>query len=438
MRSGRCALLALVLAVLLPASARADLVAAVVVNGDRADIAILNTTTGARRTLPASVNSAALEGNPSVSADGKRLAFERADLAAGTHRIVVVDLATGQSSDLFTAFDTAQSPQYDPFISADGTAVYTGGNFDQPRPPAFSPRIVLTSLAPFPAGPYSHASLRPEYDFAVAGTTLDPDVSGSLIAFQERRGQFPGELILRQAGGAASSPLARASMYYRNPTMAATNPQVVVFDQAPVNADQSVGQSDLAFAPANVSTFTGSAPVKLPAIVDSPLSESDPALTADGRYLAFVRHADGHDRLFMFDTQTQTLLNPDGVDLGTMDSSAIGNISFLPTTPLIVTSMITSTGTISAQLLRASGVGIIVQRIRGRHRLLGKRVFKLGPLRRVPLGRFRKGPNTVHWNLKVGGHRLAPGRYLVTPRAVTPKVVVRELGKPRVIRIRKR
>jgi hypothetical protein len=31
---------------------------------------------------------------------------------------------------------------------------------------------------------------------------------------------------------------------------------------------------------------------------------------------------------------------------------------------------------------------------------------------------------------------LAPGRYLVTPRAVTPKVVVRELGRPRVIRIR--
>jgi hypothetical protein len=409
----------------------------VVVNGNGPDIAVLNATTGARRTLPASVNTAASELSPSLSADGKRLAFERFDPAAGTHRIVVVDLVTGQSSDLFTAFDAAQSTPADPFISADGTTVYTGGAWDQPRPPSFSSRIVSTSLAPFPNGPYSHTSLRPQYDFSSAGFSVDPEVSGSLIAFQVRQPPGLGQLVLLRVGDRATFPLGGRSESFRNPAMAATNPQVVVFDQSPVNADGSFGPSDLAFVPADLTTFPTSAPVTLPPIVDSPQSESQPALTADGRYLGFVRHGtDGHDRLFTFDTQTQTLLNPAGVDLGAIDTSGAGNVSFMTTTPLIIASRVSSIGTVSVQLLQASGVGIIVQRIRGHHRLLGKRVFTLGPARRVPLGRFRKGHTTVHWNLKVGGRALRPGRYLVTPRAVTPKVVVRELGKPRVIRVR--
>ena len=54
----------------------------------------------------------------------------------------------------------------------------------------------------------------------------------------------------------------------------------------------------------------------------------------------------------------------------------------------------------------------------------------------MPLGTFKKGRHAIRWNLKVNGHKLRPGRYLVTVRAVTPKVVVRELGRSRVIRVR--
>ncbi len=88
------------------------------------------------------------------------------------------------------------------------------------------------------------------------------------------------------------------------------------------------------------------------------------------------------------------------------------------------------------QLTAPSGIGIIVQRILGTHRVLGRQGYRLGPARRVPLGTFTKGRHGIRWDLKVNGRRLRAGRYLVTVRAVTPKVVVRELGRSRVIRVR--
>src|SRR5262249_3509306 len=54
----------------------------------------------------------------------------------------------------------------------------------------------------------------------------------------------------------------------------------------------------------------GEDPILLPAIVNAPgLDEAFPAFTPDGRYLGFVRQlANNDDRLFVFDTVTQTLL----------------------------------------------------------------------------------------------------------------------------------
>ena len=127
---------------------------------------------------------------------------------------------------------------------------------------------------------------------------------------------------------------------------------------------------------------------------------------------------DGHDRLFVWDSQTQTLLNAQGVDLGAMTSRDVGSVS-LYTQLILVTPGINPGGLITLQLKAPSGIGIVVQRILGRHRVLGRQAFRLGPARRVPLGTFTKGRHGVRWDLKVDGRRLAPGRYLVTPRAVT-------------------
>jgi hypothetical protein len=164
------------------------------------------------------------------------------------------------------------------------------------------------------------------------------------------------------------------------------------------------------------------------------MDESQPALTADERYLAFVPRNFKDDRLFVWDSQTQLLLNGDGVDLGEINTAGHGAVS-LYTKSLFKLSQVTSQGVV-LQLLQPSGIGLVVQRILGTHRVLGKQAYRLGPARRVPLATFKKGRHGIRWDLKVNGRALAPGRYLVTVRAVTPKVVVRGLGRPRVIRVR--
>ena len=55
----------------------------------------------------------------------------------------------------------------------------------------------------------------------------------------------------------------------------------------------------------------------LPTLINSSLDESRPAFTPDSRYLGFIRRgSDGHERVFVFDNKTQTLVNEAGADLG--------------------------------------------------------------------------------------------------------------------------
>src|SRR5262245_19952636 len=80
------------LALLAPAAARADIIAAVQVTGPDGspDIAVMNATTGQRATLPAGINTAQQELHPSISPNGRRLVFLRLDPAAGVRRVIVV------------------------------------------------------------------------------------------------------------------------------------------------------------------------------------------------------------------------------------------------------------------------------------------------------------------------------------------------------------
>ena len=424
------------MALLAPAAARADIFAAVQVAAPAPrtdfDIAVLNASTGARVALPAGTNTPANETHPSITVDGRRLVFERSDPAAGTVRIIAADLTTSQSADLFNGFEVAQRAPSDPAILPSSSVVYTGGPFVAVSG-GFSAPVVSTALSNFPTGPFMRSTVEQQYNFITNGSLQDLAAGGAFIAFQETRAGSQGELVLRQLGGVASSPLASSKTTFANPGIAAISPEIVVFDQRSVSGGSGTG--DIAFRPATTSTFVG-APTVLPAIVNSPADESQPALTADGRYLAFVRHgADGHDRLLIWDSQTQTLLNAQGVDLGAMTSRDVGSVS-LYSKLILVAPRINAGGLVTLQLTAPSGIGIIVQRILGAHRVLGRQAYKLGPARRVPLGTFKKGRHGIRWDLKVNGRKLAPGRYLVTVRAVTPKVVVRELGRSRVIRVR--
>ncbi len=109
----------------------------------------------------------------------------------------------------------------------------------------------------------------------------------------------------------------------------------------------------------------------------------------------------------------------------------------LRVTPVFLNTTVTRRD-VAFQITADSQVGIIVQRIVGTTRFLGRRAPKLKLVGRVPLGSFKRGRRThrVRWDHKVNGKRLRRGEYLVTVRSVTSKARVRDLGTPVRVRIR--
>lgn len=125
----RTAFLTVILVLLGAGTARADIfaVAPIVAPGHSdIDVGLLDLSTGGSLTLPAGVNTPAIESHPSISTDGRTLAFERVDVAAGTDRILKTDLTTGQTSDLIDAFTALNVHPTSPAIWPDGHAVSTG------------------------------------------------------------------------------------------------------------------------------------------------------------------------------------------------------------------------------------------------------------------------------------------------------------------------
>lgn len=436
------ALLATALTGLSPTTARADFFAAVNVAPPAGrtdfDVAIVNASTGARVPLPAGVNTAANETHPDITPDGKRLTFERIDTAAGTTRIILVDLSTGQSADLFTGFEAASSPPADPSITPDGQTVATGGPFKD-RGGGPRAEVTLTDVRGFPSGPFPHTPLSPPETFPQYGNVSNPEAGeGNVFVFSQGRGR-PGDsrkVTLAQPSGFSSTV---GGSFVRG-ALAANNAELALLEHRIIGG----APATIRFLPATAQAFpTPGVTTLLPPIVNSQQAdESQPALSSDGRYVAFVRHgADARDRLFLWDSQTQTLLNTNGVSLGSVVTRDVGNVG-LSHTQVFKFGSVQLSGLVSGALAVSSGVGILVQRIKGRSktRIFGRRTHRLRTVGRVPLGRFRKGRFQRRWNLKVAGKRLRAGRYLVTLRAVSSRKskIVRELGKPRVIRVKKR
>jgi hypothetical protein len=169
----------------------------------------------------------------------------------------------------------------------------------------------------------------------------------------------------------------------------------------------------------------------LPAIVNSAREESRPAWTPDGRYIGFIRdETNGHERVYVFDTETQTLIDPDGTDLGPVATIDTGNLSLYEKPVLRVTNL-PSFGTLVVNPVSPVPIGLLVQRVVGHHRLLGRRVPTLKPAGRIPLGRFSAGRHVIHWHA-----HLRPGQYQFTPRALSRSGRIRDLGTPRIFRVR--
>jgi hypothetical protein len=419
---------------------------------DQFDIALLNATTGAKFSLPAGVNtSTADEFHPSITPNGKWLAFERADANAGTTRIIAANLSTGQTADLFNAFEIGTLKPATPFVEANGGAVLTGSPF------SLKPQWTQTSLSAFPNPPFTRTSTQLPIVEQMNGHTFDPvdtSFASAATVVNESNGSEAVVVHREFANGDSDTVFiskgfdSSANIGFAHPTISDQTQNVEVMERRSQGGCVAVSQcavlGQLGFLPGGVAAR----PTPLPAIINAPgRDQAFPAFTPDGRYLGFVRQtADNHDRLFVFDTVTQTLLNDQGVDLGLLGAPFSardhlrrleGNLSLRQTVVLTPSFQLASTGLLQFRLLSSSGVGLLVQRVVGHHKLLGHKVRTLKTIGRVPLGRFRRGRHKLHWNLRVAGHRLKPGTYLVTPRSVTPRRIVTGLGTPHVLKIRR-
>jgi hypothetical protein len=90
---------------------------------------------------------------------------------------------------------------------------------------------------------------------------------------------------------------------------------------------------------------------------------------------------------------------------------------------------------ISSTLGPGKKMAILVQRITGIRHVHGKRVFKTRTIGRVPLGHHHRGSLKIRRDLKVDGHRLAPGKYLVTLRALDRHRTVLGRTNPAIVKV---
>jgi WD40-like Beta Propeller Repeat len=435
------------------APADANIIAAVEqpAGGSRTDldIALYDATAGTRLSLPASVNTTDDELHPSLTPDGRLLVFERSNATAGTHRIVIVDTSAGASADLFSGFEAAQVPPATPAISPDANTVITGRQTVTGSDSNFHHLLTVTDVSSFPGtttGPFPHQTIDPGSNGIGTGQTLEPALGPSgLVAYEVRvPGLTPG-LGLATLGTAGECGLGEGDAEFSQPAFAAASTANMLYTRR--SAPGAIHPGDIWFAPlalSGVCRISGS-PTKLPAIVNtSSQDEARPALTPDGRYVGFVRHesdSSGHSVLFIWDSLTQTLVNSAGVDLGVLTPREIdliaarGNLSLRVSLVLRLTS-ISLSGVVSAQLVSPASIGILVQRVVGHHRVLGRRAPKLQLVGRVPLGHFKRGHMSTRWDHRVDGRSLRPGLYQVTVRALAPNGRIEDLGTPHLMRLR--
>jgi len=237
--------------------------------------------------------------------------------------------------------------------------------------------------------------------------------------------------VLQRDFGSAEAPAAHP--------MTRGSDETVAFAQAP-GGDYGIVTTTLPKAESG--TFAVPDPTAAPAAINTAAPEQMPAWSPDDLKLAFVRTTAGRRGLALFDATPgiQTVLNSPfdlGPEAPTPQTRAIqslwGGISLAavadaaPTPTCTQTCLLTLANTnlsntvLRPVLTRATTIGIFVARVTGTHRLLGRRVPRLRPVGRVPLGRARRGANRFRWNGKVAGKRLRPGTYLLTFRTLRGK-----------------
>lgn len=430
----RATRIALAIVLLAAPLARADLIAllSMQAGSNGLDIVRMNATTGEVLSLPAGVNTVAHELHPSFGPGGNRIVFHRLDLVAQTNQIVVADLRTGEVAELFTIFEASTEPPSTPVFSEDGADILTA---HVESGVSNRPALVRTSLTNFPNGPFPHTIESVSFNSSAASiSSLQPSVGLGLLAVQVHESDRPDSIDVRTASGVRTIG---DRLNLAAPAVPRLGGTIIVFERI------DSGRLRLAFR--SIADSSSQPTVDFPSIVNKSKTEAHkPAFSPDGRYLAFFRRTAGGltDRLFVLDTKTQLLLNPDGVANASPNSTVISllrktidGISLFSKPVFTISPSVTATG-LTFSVASPTLVGIIVQRIVGRKHFLGRVVPRLKFVGRVPFGEF--APDVTHqvaWDQKVDGKRLRRGRYLVTPRSITPGAEVLDLGDPVEIRI---
>lgn len=453
-------LVAAAAALVAPAVAHADLRAAYdrVTSTGQLDVAVINASTGLPVALPAGVNTSAREFHPTLSPDGRRLAFVRQtferrgsdQILQAVNRIHVVDLTTGSEltpSSLLAGDDRTTTPSF----SADGAAI-VAGRF--PTAALTDDRIAVVALpsgsTTFVDSGFDEALATPEGTAlaqlacafgpctSVVAKTLNPVSSplGAVRAWElATTGGAAGDrstIVVRHGSAQATLPEPGDTTAGRwsHPAIATGTLVAAQFERQ--GASGTLAPGDLHVLDVASRTQTADFPG-----INSPLDEHLPAWAADGRMLAFLRTTStGREQLVLYDTDTAQPLNASQADLGPApggDALGVlrrrqGGLSlarFSPPPTIVCDASCTQSLTTLQVGTTGTKVGILVQRIVG----VG-RAARLRFARRIPLGYHRPGRFGVRLP------RLPDGRYQLVARTLTAANKVKDVSSPVRVRVR--
>lgn len=457
----RLVVLAALAALVVPATARADLRAAYdrVTSTGQLDVAVINASTGLPVALPAGINTSAREFHPTLSPDGKRLAFVRQtfelrgsdQILQAVNRIHVVDLATGSAltpSTLLAGDDRTTTPSF----AADGATIVAG------RHPAAAVTDDRIAVIGFPSGstffvdsgfdealssPQAIALQQLACAFGscvnVVAKTLNPvaSPSGAVRAWElATTGGAAGDrstIIVRRGSAQVTLPEPgdQTAGRWSHPAIATGALVAAQFERQGTTGTLAPGDLHV------LDVASGTQTADFPGI-NSPLDEHFPGWLADGRMLAFLRTTStGREQLVVYDTDTAQPLNASQADLGPAPAATTtlgalrrrqGGLSlarFTPPPTIVCDAACTQSLTTLRVGTTGTKIGILVQRVVG----AGKRA-RLRFARRIPLGYHRPG------RFKVRLPRLPDGTYQLVARTLTASDKVKDISRPVRVRVR--
>jgi hypothetical protein len=450
------------LALALPSSAAAaELQAAYEqhVPGQGFEIKLINAATGAARTLPAGVNTAADELHPALSPDGRHLVFTRMQLQAqfngnivvpAARSLIQVDLQTGAQTNLgtatgatFTAFGSTPELAFGVPAETPSTPRQEGATRVARSLVGSDQQDVFADVAATNLDTVHAASIRNLFSENITGQGCQP-------CSATRTARYLGLAYHDPATGALQNGVVRLSLVGMFGVFSSINTfSVLHFGSATAPAGHPVarpGDGYVAFhqllgSNADIQGLLYPRVTQPEAAngtgMRTSLHERMPAWSPDGSKLGFVRTALTGSRLLLIYDSTpgiQAVSAP--ITLGAQASTpqlrqiqdvygglSLANIPAAPATSCgstCVSSLNRGTLTLSptvTKVISGQSIGIfVVRRTGGTRTILGVKQPRIKVIGRVPLGKTKKGTNRFRWDLRVNGKRLKPGRYLLTYR----------------------